>query len=172
MALAAMMVPVGALGLARLDLAWLSALLGALLIAYGSVSLLGLRLSIPPQREGLTGPVFGIVNGLLTGMTGSFVVPGVMFLQAIGLPRDTLVQAMGILFTLSTVALAVALSGNKLLSAELGWISTLGVVPAIIGMVLGQQLRKLLSEQLFRRVFFSSLLVLGAYIIVSAVGRV
>ena len=30
----------------------------------------------------------GTANGILTGMTGSFVVPGVLFLQAIGLPRD------------------------------------------------------------------------------------
>jgi hypothetical protein len=30
-------------------------------------------------------------NGLLAGMTGPFAVPGVMFLQAIGLPRDMLI---------------------------------------------------------------------------------
>jgi len=64
------------------------------------------------------------VNGILTGMTGSFVIPGVMFLQAIGLPRDTLIQAMGMLFTASTLALAIALQGNRLLTVELGSLST------------------------------------------------
>ena len=53
--------------------------------------------------------MIGGINGVLTGMTGSFVVPGVLYLQALALPRDAFIQAMGILFTISTVALAVSL---------------------------------------------------------------
>jgi uncharacterized membrane protein YfcA len=98
-------------------------------------------------------------------MTGSFVVPGVLYLQAIGLPRDMLIQAMGMLFTASTAALAVALGGRNLLTLELGAISTAAVLPAIAGMILGQRLRRRLSETSFRRVFFLSLLALGAYIV-------
>ena len=75
---------------------------------YAGIALLGWRLTFAPQSEKWAGPGFGLVNGVLTGMTGSFVMPGVLYLQAIGLPRDALVQAMGILFTLSTVALAIA----------------------------------------------------------------
>ncbi len=161
---AVILVPVGALALSGLDVAWLSALLGALLIIYGGLSLAGFRLAIQPGDERWSGPLFGAVNGILTGMTGSFVVPGVMYLQALGLPRDALVQAMGILFTLSTLALGLALGRNELLSAEQGWLSALAVIPAIVGMVLGQQLRSILSEVVFRRVFFASLLVLGGYI--------
>ena len=108
------------------------------------------------------------MNGVLTGMTGSFVVPGVMYLQAIGLPRDMFIQAMGILFTASTVALAVALQGNNLLTAELGALSAAAILPALAGMIFGQRIRRTLSESKFRRVFFSALLVLGIYIIVRA----
>lgn len=104
-------------------------------------------------------------------MTGSFVVPGVMFLQAIGLPRDVLVQAMGMLFTASTVALALALGGNGLLPAGLGAVSAAAVVLAIAGTVAGAHIRRRLSEVLFRRIFFVALLLLGAYIVASAVGR-
>jgi uncharacterized protein len=107
----------------------------------------------------------------LTGMTGSFVVPGILFLQAIGLTRDMLIQAMGLLFTVSTVALALALKGNDLLSVELGSWSAAAVVPAILGMALGQRVRQGLSEELFRRVFFVALLLLGAYIMAGALGR-
>jgi len=164
-------IPVGALALSRLNLSWLAALLGVLLALYSSLSLAGYRTSIAPTSEARAGPLFGIANGVLTGMTGSFVVPGVMYLQAIGLPRDVLVQAMGILFTLSTVMLGLVLGGNNLLTVQLGWISLLAVVPAIIGMVVGQKLRKLLSEHLFRRVFFVSLLVLGIYIVATAAQR-
>jgi uncharacterized membrane protein YfcA len=160
----------GAAALTRVDLALLSALLGVLLVVYATVSLAGLHLTIAARREAWIGPLLGAVNGILTGMTGSFVVPGVLFLQAIGLSRDQLIQAMGMLFTASTVALAVALQGNHLLTLELGTLSAAALLPAILGMVLGQRVRQSLPEHVFRRVFFIALLILGAYIIASALG--
>ena len=146
-------------------LALLSALLGLLLVVYALASLGGWRLEVRRAQEPWLGPLLGTVNGVLTGMTGSFVVPGVLYLQALGLPRDVLVQAMGILFTVSTAALAAALGTNRLLSAELGIVSTAAVLPAILGMVLGQRLRLGLHERRFRAVFFLALLALGGYII-------
>lgn len=168
--LATGMVWVGGLALSRVDVALLSALLGGLITAYAVIGLVGIKLSISSKQEGWLGPLLGAVNGVLTGMTGSFVVPGVMFLQAIGLPRDMLIQAIGILFTISTVALAIALGGNDLLTKDLGILSALGVIPALLGMVLGQRIRKALSEEKFRRVFFISLFVLGLYIVAGALG--
>jgi len=160
----------GALALTRVDLALLSALLGALLIVYAALSLAGLRLTVTTPQEAWLGPLVGAANGVLTGMTGSFVVPGVLYLQAIGLSRDMLIQAMGLLFTASTVALALALRGNDLLSADLGLWSAAALLPAVLGMALGRHIRQSLSEPLFRRVFFVALLLLGAYIVAGALG--
>ncbi len=159
----------GATALTRIDLPLLSALLGLLITTYGAMSLAGVRLAVTGSREVWLGPVVGVVNGIFTGMTGSFVVPGVMFLQAIGLARDQLVQAMGILFTLSTLALGVVLGSNSLLTLNQGQMSAAALVPALVGMVLGRRIRQLLSEQLFRRVFFTALLFLGLYIIASGI---
>lgn len=158
----------GATALTRVDLSLLSGLLGGLLVVYAALTLAGFRLAISAQRELWTGPLFGTVNGIFTGMTGSFVVPGVMFLQAIGLPRDRLVQAMGMLFTASTVALALALQGNSILTTELSVVSAAAVIPAAVGMVSGQHIRHRLSEESFRKVFFIAILVLGSYIIAKA----
>lgn len=155
----------GARALTRVDVALLSALLGALLIVYSTINLGGLRVSMPRRWEGWAGPLAGTANGVLTGMTGSFTVPGVLYLQALGLPHDMFVQAMGMLFTASTAALAVSLGGQRLLTTEFGIVSAAAVLPAIAGMVLGQQLRRRLSEAAFRRVFFLALLALGAYIV-------
>lgn len=168
--LAAATVWIGALALTRVNLAWLSALLGLLLVVYATVSLAGLRFTVTPRQENWLGPLIGVVNGVLSGMTGAYVVPGALYLQALGLPRDTLVQAMGLLFLISTLALAAALGGNGFLNAELGGISAAAVVPALAGMALGQHIRKRLPEQTFRQVFFAALLLLGAYIIASALG--
>jgi uncharacterized membrane protein YfcA len=156
---------IGTSALTRVNVSLLSALLGVLLVVYSLINLNSLDVSIPRGSERWAGPIFGAINGVLTGMTGSFVVPGVLYLQAIGLPRDMLIQAMGILFTASTVALAVALGGRNLLTFGLGAISTAAVLPAVVGMIVGQRLRRKLSETSFRRVFFFSLLGLGAYIV-------
>ena len=159
----------GATALTRLDLSLLSAMLGGLLVVYSTLSLAGVRLAITAQREAWVGPLFGTVNGILTGMTGSFVVPGVIFLQGIGLSRDMLVQAMGMLFTASTLALASALQNNGLLTTQLSLVSGAAVIPAAIGMAAGQRIRRRLSEARFRQIFFIAILVLGLYIIAKAV---
>ena len=169
LAMATAMVWLGAGALTRVDLSLLSALLGGLLIVYATVSLTGWRFTLSAGQEVWAGPIVGAANGLLTGMTGSFVVPGVMFLQAIGLPRDTLIQAMGMLFTVSTLALAVALQRNGLLTADLGTLSMAALIPAVIGMAAGQRIRRAMPEAIFRWVFFVSLLIFGIYIIASSV---
>ncbi|MBT5898216.1 MAG: sulfite exporter TauE/SafE family protein, partial [Rhodospirillaceae bacterium] len=153
--MATLTVWLGAQALTRINLSYLSVLLGLLLIVYGTVSLAGPRLTLSRRREIWAGPIAGMFNGLLAGMTGSFAVPGVMFFQAIGLPRDKMVQAMGILFTASTLALAIALRDSGLLSLAQGQMSAVALLPALLGMALGQRIRRRLSEQLFRRIFFA-----------------
>lgn len=157
----------GATALPRVDLDVLTALLGLLLVAYGGLNIFGIRLTIQAQSEGWAGVVLGATNGIFTGMTGSFAVPGVMYLQGIGMSRDMLVQAMGMLFTTSTVALAVALGTNALLSTDLGIASILAVAPSVIGMWAGQNLRRHLSEAQFRSALFIGIILLGIYILIS-----
>ncbi|MBF3247578.1 sulfite exporter TauE/SafE family protein, partial [Pseudomonas aeruginosa] len=55
------------------------------------------------------GPLVGLATGALTAVTGVFVIPAVPYLGALGLQRDELVQALGLSFSASTLALAVTL---------------------------------------------------------------
>ena len=93
------------------------------------------------------------------------MVPGVVYLQAIGLDRNMLVQSLGITFLLTTTVLAISLSGHQLLGAELGALSSAALVPAFAGMFVGQRFRHRLSEDLFRKYFFWALLVSGLYMV-------
>jgi uncharacterized protein len=101
---------------------------------------------------------------VLTGLTGTFVMPSMLYFQALALPRDLLVQTMGVLFSVSTAAIALALAGEGLVTGELGLMSVAAIVPAIAGMVLGQTVRRRLSEATFRRVLYVALLLLGLYL--------
>ena len=169
LAAAMLTVWVGVIVLSRVEVSLLSAMLGALVVLYSLISLTHPTMSIPRRWEGWAGPVLGATNGLLTGMTGSFVLPGVPYLQAIGLHRDMFIQAMGMLALASTVALGVSLGGQSLLTVEHGTISVLATLPTVVGMFLGQRLRHKLPEALFRRVFLLALLGVGLSIIVRSV---
>jgi len=151
--------------LAHADTALLSALLGVLIGIYATLNLIRPHVMEISGSEFWLSPIVGGVSGVLTGMTGTFVFPGVLYLQALALRRDEFVQAMGILFTVSTVALAVSLGDNRFVSIELGTLSVFAIVPALIGMVLGRNVRRYLSEIVFKKVFFGALLTLGVYIV-------
>ncbi len=161
----------GASLLAEIDTAWLLTLLGVVLCGYSTVSLITPQIPSPGRAEYWLSPLVGALNGLITGLTGTFAVPGVFYLQALGLPRDAFVQAMGVLFTVSTISLAVALRGHNQLPPELGALSAAALIPAIGGMAGGQRVRRHLTERRFRQVFFYSLLVLGFYIVVRSILR-
>lgn len=160
----------GVVVLAGVDVRWPSRLLGVLIIGYALMNLGMARLVLPVRHERRAGVISGVANGLLTGMTGSSVFPGVAYLQALGLPRDQLIQAMGILFTLCTLTLGLAMGEQDLLTGDLMLTSSLAVIPAILGMQLGQRLRRRLSEASFRCFFFSGLLVMGGYIVLLSLG--
>ena len=157
--------------LAKSEAALLSGLLGLSICSYAGVSLFTPQIPPPGKHETWLSPIVGAFSGFLTGLTGSFIMPGVIYLQAVGLPRDVLIQAMGVVFTMATLGLAVALGGHELLPKETMMVSAAALVPAFGGMWLGQRIRKRIPEPQFRRVFFIGLLLLGIYIIVRALLR-
>jgi len=151
----------GALALTRVELPLLTAMLGVVTLAYSLAGLAGFRLRLPAGAEPWLAPLFGAVNGLITGMTGASVIPGTLYLQALDFSRDRLVQAMGLLYLVSAAALALAMQVNGLLNVELGVLSLSAVLPAIAGMIAGQRIRRAISETWFRRIFYLALLGLG-----------
>lgn len=150
--------------LARSDALLLSAILGVLLICYAAVSLTRFRLIVPTNQEPWLGPIVGLISGIFSGLTGSFVIPGVLYLQALGMPRDVLIQAMGIIFSVMALTLATALTRHGILTTDIGIASVAALAPAFAGMWLGQRIQVRLSEDRFRRVFFIALLLVGIYI--------
>ena len=146
------------------ETAVLTWLLGAILLLYAAVSLYAVPVIMPPAMEPWLAPICGALNGVLTGLTGSLFMPGVIYLQAMGLSRDQLVQAMGLLFALSTAALGISLQDAGRIDPGLWQISGLALLPALAGMQAGRFCRGHLSELLFRRIFLCGLATLGLYI--------
>ncbi len=152
----------GAAWLASGDTHRTTVVLGVALMFYAGYTLLARQLAVPARIEPLLTPLIGGATGIVSGATGVFVIPAVPYLQALGLSRDNLVQALGLSFTVSTVALAVALGAHGVFAVETMGLSLLALAPALLGMWAGQKLRNRISPATFRRVFLLFLLLLGA----------
>jgi uncharacterized membrane protein YfcA len=140
------------------------AALGGALIMYAAAGLASFTLHVAPSGERAASPVVGLVTGAVTAATGVFVIPAVPYLQGLKLERDMLVQALGLAFTTSTVALAASLLlGGQFAPAAAG-MSFYALVPALAGMLLGQWIRSRIEPALFRRCFFAGLLMLGLHL--------
>ncbi|MCB4825464.1 sulfite exporter TauE/SafE family protein [Roseicella aerolata] len=138
---------------------------GVALALYGLVGLAKFRLRVPPTAEPWAGPLVGTITGLVTGATGVFVIPAVPYLGSLGLERDDLVQALGLSFTVSTLALAGGLALHDALPLAASAASLLAVLPAFAGMALGGWLRARVRPETFRLCFFVGLLALGSELV-------
>ena len=144
-------------------------LLGVVIFLYSITSLRSITLPFPGKRETWLSPIVGALSGAITGVTGLFVIPAVAYLQSLQLPRDVLIQAMGVWFSVATISLGLSLNSHGLFPSHLALLSIISVLPALIGLVLGQRCRRRLSERVFRKLFFLALGGLGLYIIVTSV---
>lgn len=136
--------------------------LGIALVIYAGYTLAAKPLQIPARAETWLSPLIGLLTGLMTGATGLFVIPAVPYIQSLDFERDDLVQALGLSFTISTIALGIGLLWHGAAPAGDLLTSTLAVIPALIGMATGQAIRTRISPQLFRRLFLVFLLLLGS----------
>jgi len=138
-----------------------AAALGAILIGYAAYALYSPTLAVPARHERWLGPLVGLLTGIATGATGVSVIPSVPYLQALRLERDELVQALGLAFTISALALAVGLASRGALGLGQIGLSLLVILPSLVGMTLGQLIRKRISPRGFRLCFLAFLIVLG-----------
>ena len=146
---------------------WVVRGLGAALLLYALSGLFLPAMHVKPRHETWLGPLCGLLTGVITSATGVFVIPAVPYMQALGLSRDELVQALGLSFTVSTLALAGGLLWRGALGGGELSASLLALIPAVLGMLLGQWLRQRISAVLFKRAFFIGLGALGAHLLIS-----
>lgn len=142
--------------------------LGVALILYAALGLAQIRFAVGRRTEEVLGPLVGVATGAMTVASGVFVIPAVPYLQALALEKDELVQAMGLSFTVSTLALGLALFGIGVLEIAGLAGSAAALLPALAGMALGQRLRHRLPAETFRRLFFAALFALGVHLALQA----
>jgi uncharacterized membrane protein YfcA len=140
--------------------------LGALLCVYSVYALIAPRLPEPGRHEAWLSPASGALGGVFFGMAGLFIVPGLLYLEALRIPRDQFVQALGITFLTITSTLAVSMTGHRLVTWDLALMSAFGLIPVFLGIWAGRRIRHHISEDRYRKVFFVALFVTGVYMVI------
>lgn len=166
-ALACLGIWLGTVLLFRIDPSLLSALLGLVIITYSATGLFAYAPTVPSHREAILTPIVGIGAGLLTGTTGSLLMPLMVYLQALGLDKDRFVQAAGLSLLIGTIAWAASLAQQGAMDERALILSSIALVPTLLGMAFGQWVRDRLSQTLFRKIVYVFLLILGLNLILS-----
>jgi uncharacterized protein len=162
------LVTFGAAGLLATASDRASAALGVALVCYAIVGLAKVRFFAPAWTEAWLSPVIGATTGLVVGATGVMAIPAVAYFEAIGLDKEDTIQALGLSFTVSILALAGGLALEGVFRTSDAGASLLALAPASAGMWLGQWVRQRIRTEIFRLFLFLGLLALGAYLVLRA----
>ncbi len=156
---------IGTIVLFRVDPRLLSAVLGVVIVVYALISVLAVELDATQRQERTLAVPVGLFSGILTGSTGSLLLPNIVFLQALHLSRDTFVQATGLTLLVGTVVWAVTLYSEGAMGPSAWLLSAFALIPTLLGMAAGGWLRGRIPESWFRSGVHLLLLLLAANLI-------
>ena len=140
--------------------------LGLIIIGYALITLYRPQLLISKTYERALQVPTGFANGVLTGLTGSQVMPLFPYMMALDLDPNRLVQAINLAVTLASVFLAVGLFSAGILTPELAAASVVAILPALAGVELGTRMRAHIPAAQFRSVVLYVLLATGFLLLV------
>ena len=145
-----------------------TALIGVLLVIYAIIGLRRFAITVPPRDEKWIGGIIGLSTGVISAATGVQVIPSMPFMQALGMKKDELIQALGVFFTVATLMQAFNLSAAGVLDQSTALPGVVALACSFTGMATGQGVRTRLEPEAFRRWFLISMIVLGIYLAVVA----
>lgn len=161
---------VGSLLLAALDTQILFAVLGACLAAFSAMSLWKPRLEpLKPETERWAGPLAGTIGGLLGGISTVWGPPMSIYLVMLHLKKDEWVRTVGLIWFSGTIPLTAFYWANGVLHPGNIWITAAACVPVMVGILIGEQVRKFIDEDLFRKILLIVLFLSGLNLIRRAI---
>ncbi len=135
--------------------------LGVVICAYVMIALLRPNLAISPKTGRAAQIPVGFSNGLLTGFTGSQVIPLMPYMLALNMDAALFVQAVNIAVVIASVFLATGLWAAGLMSMPDFGLSVLAIAPALLGVQLGSWARRHIPSSHFKSIVLAVLLLIG-----------
>ncbi|MGA9268392.1 MAG: sulfite exporter TauE/SafE family protein [Rhodomicrobium sp.] len=135
--------------------------LGVIICAYAILALLRPALTISPRIARTAQVPVGLLNGVLTGFTGSQVMPLMPYMLALNLEPALFVQAVNIAVVVASAFLGIGLWIAGLMSAPDFSLSVLAIAPALLGVQLGSWARRHIPASQFKSIVLGVLLLIG-----------
>jgi len=140
-------------------------ILGSVMLFYGIWGLKSGLMQLSGKKEKRLVLPVGLVTGLINGMTGSQVMPIMPFLLSLKINRDLFVQAINCSFTINTLFMIIGFSRLGLVTGPVVYLSAAGILPVALGVFLGGQIRRRVTDDLYRKMVLALLIALGVNLI-------
>lgn len=131
------------------------------IIAYGAYGLLKPGLSIPMAVARAARMPVGFMSGVLAGVTGSQVLPLVPYMLSLNLDSARFTQAVNLAVIVTSTFLGIGLFLSNMYGAHDLAVSLAAVVPAIIGVQIGNSIRSRIASHRYKSVVTVVLVLIG-----------
>ena len=144
--------------LTQISVDLITAIIGFALALFAIYSLFNFTLPITTHSSWQI--IAGASSGLLSGMTG-IQSTAIIYFASLDISRNEFVGAVGYIFLVGGLGLSIGLINNSLLNSSTVMISLFGVLFSVVGFKLGSLLRPYIHSELFKKLLFLLMLIIG-----------
>ena len=140
--------------------------LGITLLVFVAVNLSPLSPRVPPNLEGVLGPLVGLGAGVVGGVTNAGGFFFVIYFHALGLVKHDFVRSISIGFLVYKAAQFLAFLQFGLMTGLIFWFSLFGSVFAVATFSLGLKAQDRFDQATFNRAVLALLAVIATWMII------
>jgi len=144
-------------------------ILASLLVLNSSLVLFNKIITIKKHDSFLSQFWIGALTGITTGVTSIYTMPFIFLIQSLKFSKEKLIQLMGLSFFLYSLSQFALFYSFSMINEKVLLFSSIACLPILLGVIAGKYLRKILSEQIFKKLFNYMLLISGLTIIIKSI---
>ena len=144
--------------LTQISVDLITAIIGFALALFAIYSLF--NFTLPITTHSVWQIIAGASSGLLSGMTG-IQSTAIIYFASLDISRNEFVGAVGYIFLVGGLGLSIGLINNNLLNSSTVMLSLFGVLMSVVGFKLGSLLRPYIHSELFKKLLFLLMLIIG-----------
>jgi uncharacterized membrane protein YfcA len=138
---------------------------GLVLVGVGGVTLFAPKLELSSRLVWPTAIAFGFFGGILGGLAAMAGPLVFIFLLAKGLRGQAFTKEASLYLVVSSGLLAILLTASRAFSWLDVAVSTAAMVPVVLGMQIGQQMRDMIAPETFKRLVLIAVIAAGAELV-------
>lgn len=147
---------------------WLTLTVGVVVVLFAVANLWLNSVTISLRWDTSAQYATGLATGILGGLSGLIVVPLAIYFTARNLNKELFIASTAPFFFLGAALLCIGYGSGGALGTELLLQSVVMVIPAIVGLLLGERARQYIPEEKFRSLVLIIFMLTGFSLIQSA----